>query len=198
MLDFTSSLYLGIQHHSQSLKPWRRLTTGKPAALFSPKDHIELGRKIAALQGLEDGVISQSTLHLCWDLFGILGKNNFLALMDSGAYPIAQWGLVRFAFNGNEVIKFKHHQVDNLSRALRARLQPGQRPLVVTDGWCPHCGELAPLQDYLDCVRPYNGMLIVDDTQALGVFGTNPRQSQPYGLGGGGSLRYLHMGGRRI
>ena len=33
VLDFTSALYLGLQHPSRSLRPWRQFTTGAPAAL---------------------------------------------------------------------------------------------------------------------------------------------------------------------
>src|SRR5262249_39774198 len=43
--------------------------------------------------------------------------------------------------------------------------------------------------DYLALEREFGGMVVVDDTQALGVFGQTPTRVFPYGLGGGGSLR---------
>jgi len=44
-LDFTSALYLGIDHDWASLRPWPKLTLGKPAAL-----HAELAaRRIRSL-----------------------------------------------------------------------------------------------------------------------------------------------------
>jgi len=36
MLDFTSALYLGLHHPSETLRPWAQLTTGRPAALQAP------------------------------------------------------------------------------------------------------------------------------------------------------------------
>ena len=59
---------------------------------------------------------------------------------------------------------------------------------MVADGFCPSCGMAAPLADYLECVRPWNGLVLVDDTQSLGIFGHSPGPDAPYGRGGGGSF----------
>jgi 8-amino-7-oxononanoate synthase len=82
---------------------------------------------------------------------------------------------------------FAHHSPDGLRRAL-ATAGRG-RPVVVCDGFCPGCGRPAPLPEYLDAVRAAGGLLVVDDTQALGIFGEAPGPGLPYGRGGGGSLR---------
>lgn len=63
------------------------------------------------------------------------------------------------------------------------------RPVIVADGFCPDCGDPAPLREYLRCVIPYDGYVVLDDTQALGIWGTAPTVEDPYGSGGGGSLR---------
>ena len=62
--------------------------------------------------------------------------------------------------------------------------------MIVSDGFCPGCGRHAPLADYLHSALQYGGQLIVDDTQALGIFGHSIGPSAPYGKGGGGSLSY--------
>jgi 8-amino-7-oxononanoate synthase len=36
VLDFTSALYLNMQHASRDLPGWEQLTLGKPAALEAP------------------------------------------------------------------------------------------------------------------------------------------------------------------
>ena len=89
MLDFTSSCYLGIDHSHANLKPWSQLTTGKPAALYEPKAYRRVAKRIAQMQGMEAGAIAQSTLHLFWDLFGTLGRENFVAFVD--ALIIRRW-----------------------------------------------------------------------------------------------------------
>jgi hypothetical protein len=33
----------------------------------------------------------------------------------------------------------------------------GRRPVIVTDGFCPGCGRLAPLRDYLTCAQAADG-----------------------------------------
>jgi len=47
-----------------------------------------------------------------------------------------------------------------------------------------------PAADYLDSVRQVGGLLVIDDTQALGILGEGPDVLMPYGYGGGGSPRY--------
>jgi 8-amino-7-oxononanoate synthase len=63
-----------------------------------------------------------------------------------------------------------------------------RRPVVVTDGFCPGCGKPAPIHDYLSIVQDFDGLLVLDDTQALGILGYGPDRANPYGSGGGGSL----------
>jgi 8-amino-7-oxononanoate synthase len=93
MLDFTSALYLGPQHSMGSLRPWSQLTTGAPAALIRPPGSDTVADQLARLQGCERGTLATSTLHLFWDLFGILAGCRVAIYLDAGAYPIAWWGL---------------------------------------------------------------------------------------------------------
>jgi len=63
------------------------------------------------------------------------------------------------------------------------------------DGFCPACGGPAPIGHYLDIVRRFGGLLVLDDTQALGILGEEPGAHPPYGNGGGGVLRWSgHFG----
>ena len=41
----------------------------------------------------------------------------------------------------------------------------------MTDGFCPGCGRAAPLREYLESARAQRGLLVLDDTQAIGVLG---------------------------
>lgn len=195
LMDFTSALYLGLDHPSWSLRPWPQFTTGVPAALASPP-HAELTAcQLAQLQGCESGVLAPSTFHLFWDLFGMLARRSVKVCIDAEVYPIARWGVERAAAYGVPVHEFAHHDAEALCRVLKRYAQDSRRPLVVTDGFCPDCGNAAPLPAYLACLREYGGRLIVDDTQALGIFGHSPSPEVPYGHDGGGTLRLLKIGG---
>ncbi len=196
-LDFTSSLYLGLRHTGDSLRPWSRFTTGTPAALGEPPVVGRVVRGLATLTGSEAGVAAGSTLHLAWDLLGLLAtpsgaprtEPRVAIYVDDGTYPILRWGVERAAARGVPVRTFPSHDHRGLRRRLAADAVHGRVPLVVCDGSCPTCGQVAPLPDYLDAVRPSGGLIVVDDTQALGVLGRSPDPSAPYGSGGGGSLR---------
>ena len=63
-----------------------------------------------------------------------------------------------------------------------------RRPVVVADGFCPTCGDQRRWPNFCDAWRRYGGHVVLDDTQALGVFGE--QVGALYGRGGGGSLRW--------
>jgi len=197
MLDFTSSLYLGFRHPSHTLRPWESLTTGAPAALAEAENSRAVARELARLQGCERGVLAPSTLHLFWDLFGILSRQQVAIYMDAGVYPIARWGVERAAGRGAPVQAFRHHDTSDLHRMLKRR-QPDRRPVIVTDGFCPACGQATPVVEYLAAVRATGGLLVIDDTQALGILGHSPEHAAPYGRGGGGILRWSDAVGSDI
>src|SRR5262245_38188986 len=191
-VDFTSALYLGLRHPSWALRPWRRFSTGVPAALREACSAPAIARQLAALVGCERSVLGTSTLHLCWDLFHGLADARSVIYMDADLYPIARWGIERAAARGVPVREIPHHDDEALRR--RIRQEPARRrPVVVTDGFCPRCGRAAPLGAYLDAAERWGGRLVIDDTQALGILGRHPRPLAPYGGGGGGSLRWSKL-----
>ena len=167
--------------------PWDRLTLGKPAALEAPPGAREVEEELAALTGCEHAVLAPSTLHLFWDLFGMLAKRDVMIFLDGGSYPIMRWGVERAAGLGIPVRQFREHD----TQALRSLLQGAarKRPIVVADGYCVSCGTTAPIKEYLECVKPRAGLVVLDDTQALGIFGHSQSRWAPYGKEGGGSLR---------
>lgn len=198
MLDFTSALYLRMRHPSRSLPPWESLTTGRPALLGEAPGAGDVADALAALAGCEAGVLLPSTLHLFWDLFGVLTEERVAIHLDEGAYAVARWGGERAAARGVPVRRFRHHDPDALLDSVRRGGGRNLRPVVVTDGFCTGCGRSAPLAEYLAVVRRGGGLLVLDDTQALGILGRSPGKETPFGTGGGGSLRHLGLGGADI
>lgn len=199
MLDFTSALYLGMQHSSQTLRPWKQLTTGRPAALRTPVGEARVAKDLAELIGCEAAVLGPSTLHLFWDLFGLAAKDKVAIYLDAGAYPIAGWGAERATGRGVPLRWFRHHDPDGLERTLRRHALEQRRPVIVTDGFCPGCAALAPLAAYQAKARVYGGYVLIDDTQALGIFGrASTYGKSPFGKGGGGSLRFKNLSGPDI
>jgi 8-amino-7-oxononanoate synthase len=193
MLEFTSALYLGLRHPSRSLRPWDRLSLGQPALLAEPPGAVATAAELAALQGCEAAVLLPSTLHLFFDLAALFADGDRAIYRDAGSYPIARWGAERAASLGSPLYRFAHHDADALRLLLARTARRGRAPVVLVDGFCPACGRVAPLADYLALVRRYGGLLVVDDTQALGVLGAAPDAAAPYGRGGGGTPRLVGL-----
>jgi 8-amino-7-oxononanoate synthase len=176
VLDFTSSLYLGFQHGASSLPAWRQLTLGKPAALEDPPGASRVEHELAALTGCEAAVLAPSTLHIFVDLIPMLAGSNAAILVDRDAYRMAWWGIEQASARGVKQVKFGPHDPQELAELAGG---VGARPIVVTDGLSVESGQPAPIRDYAQAAARHRGVLVIDDTQALGINGT----------GGGGSLR---------
>jgi 8-amino-7-oxononanoate synthase len=185
MIDFTSVLYLGMHHSHDTLRPWRQLTTGRPAALQSPAAAESVAQDISRLLGCEAAALGPSSPHLFWDLFNVLAVEPIAIYVDAGTYPIARWGIERVTAKGIAAITFPKHDPTSLRSALQR--SSGARPVVVTDGLCLLTGRPAPLADYAHLMRRYGGLLVVDDTQGFGLLGRKPSPSRPYGLDGAGT-----------
>lgn len=74
------------------------------------------------------------------------------------------------------IFGFHHLDPADLEAQLKRQLNPGERPLILTDGLFPISGEIAPLDAYLPQVKERKGLIFVDDAHAGGVLG-------PYGRG---------------
>ncbi len=192
MIDFASAAYLGFQHRREDLASWsnwQSLTLGKPQALAESASARQLARGLSALTGLEDAVLGASTLHLFWDLFAVIESlRPSVYLVDAGLYPVARWGLERA---GLGVLPFPRHDVESLARLLS--IHQARRPVVVCDGWSPVAGKPAPLAAYQRLSASAGGLVVVDDTQALGILGELPEPSLPWGRGGGASVRHQRL-----
>lgn len=193
-VDFTSALYLGFRHPHRTLRPWEQLTTGRPAATEPAPEARYVAQDLARLMRSERAVLTRSTLHLYFDLFDILASDPVAIYADAGSYPIARWGIERVAAKGVRAVTFPAHDAVALKRLLHRDYRRGRRPIVVTDGICVRTGCPAPLPEYQRVVRQWDGYLVIDDTQGLGVLGEGPGRDCPYGWGGAGTPAWCGVG----
>jgi 8-amino-7-oxononanoate synthase len=191
VLDLTGSLYLGLRHASGELGSWEALTTGLPAALGESDETAATAAGLAGLVGAQRAVLFRSTLHAFLDLFA--GLPHAMVLLDDASYPIARHALTGGLDRRDPVRTFRHRDVADLRRQLGE--VRGRRPLVVTDGYCTGCAHTAPIAEYLEALRPHRGVLVLDDTQGLGILGSDPGPATPYGHGGGGTARWADAQG---
>jgi 8-amino-7-oxononanoate synthase len=191
MPDFTSALYLGLTHDHGALRPWRQLTTGRPAALGSLREVEDLESALAEFLGCGAVAIGPSTFHLFWDLFDMFA-DDITIHRDSGAYPIAHWAADAVGARGVPQFAFASHDRSALRASLALR-SANRRPLVLVDGLNPLTGQPAPLPDYLDLVRQRKGWLVLDDTQAIGILGRQASAARPLGIGGAGTPAWFEL-----
>jgi 8-amino-7-oxononanoate synthase len=86
----------------------------------------------------------------------------------------AHFSLWDAAFATNlPITPFHHLHPQSLAEQLCRELLPKERPLVLSDGVFPVSGEIAPLPDYLELVKPKQGLVYLDDAHAVGVLGKN-------------------------
>jgi 8-amino-7-oxononanoate synthase len=198
MLDFGSALYLGMRHPGAALARWEALTLGKPAAAGEPPGAAALAAALARLAGTEAATLLPSTLHLFWDLMKMLALEPIALLVDAGSYPIARWCAQCAAASGTPLRLFKRGSAGMALRLASAAASAGRRPVIVSDGYFPGDGGTPPLRAYAAIARQLDGYLVLDDTQALGLFGQRPGPRAPYGSGGGGSARMHGLEGRHV
>jgi 8-amino-7-oxononanoate synthase len=149
-------------------------------------------RELVALQGCDAATLVPSTLHGAWDLGGLLDGRRETVHVVGDVYPILRVAALRARSRGVRVRHVAHHDAAALRRSLRGDTR---RPVVLVDGLCPACGGPAPLGAYVAAVRRRGGLLVVDDTQAVGILGAPGGAVPEWGRGGGGSL--VHHGLQR-
>lgn len=190
-LDFTSAHYLGLRHPSGSLGAYAELVPGTPAALREPALVHAVEHGFASLVGRERALVFSSMLHFAFDFFARLVRRDEVVLWDRGMYPILRWGLDVARARGVIVRSFEHLDSSGLEQSLgHAR---GRRSWIVTDGYCPGCGRIAPVAEHARLAARYGATLVVEDTQAVGIFGSEPGPGSRWGRGGGGAARWFGL-----
>lgn len=190
-VDLSTCGYLGLHHVQEQLRPWDCLSNSPPLLADERNPLIEtLLARMASLQGCEAAIFATSTFHVLWDFFDAISDEEIVIYLEDGTYPIAQWGVERAGARGVTVCSFPSHNPESLNAMLAKNEYGHRRPVVVVDGISSHEWTQAPLSDYLRSIEPFGGLLVIDDTQAIGLFGHSPSSAVPFGIGGGGSLQW--------
>jgi 8-amino-7-oxononanoate synthase len=141
---------------------------------------LELESKIAAYFGTEDSLHFVSGYLDNLFLVQALKDRVDLIVIDETAH----FSITDAVYSAKKpVLLFRHRDPEDLAKKLKEALQPGQVPLLMTDGIFPTMGVIAPIPEYLKIVEPYNGFICLDDSHSVGVLGTNGRGTyEHYGI----------------
>lgn len=173
--------YLGLQGHPQVIAAaadalaWYGLSTATSRGGYGEHPvYDELEAQARTFFGCEhllyfaSGYMGASVL-----VQGDLHSRDHFFLDESAHFSL--WDAA--ALSHRPLTPFKHCSPASLAANLKSELEPGERAVLLTDGLFPVSGEIAPLPDYLDLLRPFHGRLVVDDAHAVGVLGSHGRGS---------------------
>ena len=179
-LYFAGTGYLGLQGHDEVIRAaceaTRRygLASATTRAGFGNTPPVlDAERQAARLFGTDDSFYFVS---------GYVG-NQVLVLVLEGTFDTvfvdehSHYCVFEAArTSGRPTIPFRHGDPADLRARLHRQLQPGGRPLLLSDGVFAGLGDVAPLAEYRDVLGEYPGaILLIDDAHAIGVLGENGR-----------------------
>lgn len=182
---FAGCSYLGLQDHpalaEAAVAAIRRygLTTATARGGFG--EHpllLDLEQALASCFAVEAAVVLPSGYLSNLVLLQALVEENHHLFVDEAAH-YAVWDAARSVTAA--ITPFRYRDAGDLTRQLRERLRPRQRPLVLTDGVFAVSGAVAPLADYTAVLAGYEGAaMCVDDAHAVGVLGRHGRGTAEY------------------
>jgi 7-keto-8-aminopelargonate synthetase-like enzyme len=179
-LYFAGTGYLGLQGHPEVIRAaceaTREFGIGSATSrtgFGNTPPVLEVERRCAEFFALEDAFYFAS---------GYMG-NNILVLMLEGSFDcvfvdeLSHYCVFEAArLSGRPVSRFRHGDAADLGAKLKAKVDSGQRPLVISDGVFAARGTIAPVAEYRAVLNDHPGsVLLIDDAHGLGVLGAGGR-----------------------
>lgn len=128
-----------------------------------------LEKVIAEKTGFDDAIIFSSGYTANLGVISGLIRPNNLVVHDKLNHASL---LDATILSGAKMARFKHGNVDDLDRILKANSeQYPQGILVVTDGVFSMDGDIAKLPEILAVVKKYDAILLIDEAHSTGVIG---------------------------
>jgi glycine C-acetyltransferase len=179
LVNFASSDYFGLAGHPEVkraiVEAVEALGAGfasTRAAVGTSTIHRELERALELL-GTEDALVCASGHHAATGLFeALLGDRDYV-FCDEMARPSLADGIRlsrarAYAYRNGDL----EHLEDRLKRSRAARFR-----VIVTDGVFPLTGRIADLAAIYALAERYHAIVVVDDSEGIGVLGTRKEGS---------------------
>jgi 8-amino-7-oxononanoate synthase len=180
-LYFAGTSYFQLHSHPEVIKAANDATqqfgigSATTRAMTGTTPLLEkIEMKLASYFNTEDAVYLPSgylSSHAGLMALDQLGLYQLIFLDESSHYSLAEGA----AATGKPVITFRNRDPQDLEAKMKKNLGAGQRPLVASDGLFPVMGTLAPIRDYLDLAKKYDGVVWVDDAHGVGILGAHGR-----------------------
>ncbi|MGE0878503.1 MAG: aminotransferase class I/II-fold pyridoxal phosphate-dependent enzyme [Acidimicrobiia bacterium] len=193
LVDFASCNYLGLDLHpaviaavAPALQQWG-VHPSWTRAVASPRPYVELEQRLADLIGAPDTLVFPTVTLLHMGVLPRLTGSGGTLLVDAEAHNSIQEAALLTRARGAHVVVFPHDDLSALEAEL-AQSRVGTRVIAI-DGVYSMSGESPDLRRYQTLAERYDAIVYVDDAHGIGVIGSAPSESAPYGRGGGGAVR---------
>ena len=174
LVNFASSDYLGLSNHPEvkkaaigAIETWGIGVASPRMAAGTLPLHAELERALAQFLGTGDALVYPSGYHANTGLFESLLSDRDYLFCDELIRPSLADG-VRLA--RARVYSYRNQDMEHLEDRLR-RSRAARFRVIVTDGIFPLSGLVANLRDIYGLAAKYNALVVVDDSQGIGIVG---------------------------
>jgi 8-amino-7-oxononanoate synthase len=180
--DFTSNDYLGLAD-SPELKDAVRLALERGVSVGAGgsrllrgnySEHESLEAEAAAFFGSESALYFSSGFAANYALFTALPQRGDLVVYDALIHASAHDGM---RAGRAETAEAAHNDADAVEDRIRAWRAAGEkgRPWIAVESLYSMDGDRAPLHDLAAIAERHDGILVVDEAHATGVFGPDGR-----------------------
>jgi glycine C-acetyltransferase len=174
LVNFASSDYLGLSNHAavkrasiQAVETWGAGLASSRAAVGASRLHVELERAVAKLVGAEDALVSASGYHANASIFEALLNDRDYVFCDEMMRPGLADGV---RLSRARAYAYRNCDMDHLEDRLK-RSRVARFRVIATDGVFPVTGRVAPLAEIHALAAKYQAVVVVDDSEGMGVLG---------------------------
>lgn len=179
-LYFAGTGYLGLQGHPQvieaaceGVRKYGIHSATSRSAVGNTPPVLDVERLAARFFDREDAFYYPTGYAGSHILLGSLAGQFDAVFLDEQSHYCLQ-DAARAA--QRPMFTFPHASAAGLRATLQAKLKPGQRPLVMSDGVFAGHGRIAPAAEYDAILRGYPGAaMLLDDAHGVGVLGDHGR-----------------------
>jgi 8-amino-7-oxononanoate synthase len=194
LVDFASCNYLGLDLDEEvvdGVGDYLRAWGTHPSwsrMLGSPALYERLEARLAELLGADDVLALPSLTLLHPAVVPVLAQDGAV-FIDARAHKTVWDACVLARNRGATLERFAHHDLDDLSRRLRATTATPR--IVCTDGVNSMTGNPPDLAALSALARAHDALVYVDDAHGFGVIGERAAgEPCPYGVRGNGVVRH--------
>ncbi|MGO9545696.1 MAG: 8-amino-7-oxononanoate synthase [Rhodomicrobium sp.] len=180
--DFSSNDFLGLADSTELKDAIREaLARGVPAGAGGSRllrgnhpEHVALEAEAAAFFGAESALYFSSGFSANYALFAGLPQRGDLVVHDALIHASAHDGM---RAGRADVAEAAHNDADAFEDKIRAWRAAGGKgcPWIAVESLYSMDGDRAPLNDLTAIAARYDGILVIDEAHATGVFGPDGR-----------------------